>query len=52
MVGGAAVRRVDGGPRLTGVLRSGGGVLGRRSGEQVKEQAEWNARVLVMLLRA
>ena len=45
------MRRVDGGPGLTGVLRSGGGVLGRRGGEQVKEQAEWNDGVLVMLVR-
>jgi len=46
------VRRVNGGPGLAGVLRSDGGVLGRRSGEQAKEQAEWNAGVLVMLVRA
>ena len=45
------MRRVDGGPGLAGVLRSGGGVLGRRSGEQAKEQAKWNAGVLVMLVR-
>ena len=44
------MRRVDGGPGLAGVLRSGSGVLGRRSGEQAKEQAEWNAGVLVMLV--
>ena len=50
--GGAAEGRVDGGGELAGVLRSGGGVLGRRSGEHVKEQAEWNAGVLVMLVRA
>ena len=46
------MRRVDGGPGLAGVLQSGDGVLGRRSGEQAKEQAEWNAGVLVMLVRA
>jgi hypothetical protein len=46
------VRRVDSEGELAGVLRSGGGVLGHRSGEQVKELAEWTAGVLVMLVRA
>ena len=46
------MRRVDSEGELAGVLWSSGGVLGRRSGEQAKEQAEWNAGVFVELVRA
>ena len=46
------MRWVDSKGELAGVLRSGGGVLGRRSAELANERREKKEGVLLVLMRA
>ena len=43
---------VDDELRLAGVQMDGGGVLGSGGGEKARKRGEWNADVLLMLMRA
>ena len=43
---------VDGELWLAGVQMDGGGVLGSGGGEKARKRGEWNADVLLMLMRA
>ena len=45
-------RRVDGELWLAGVQMDGGGILGSGGGEKARKRGEWNADVLLMLMRA
>ena len=45
-------RRVDGELWLAGVQMDGGGVLGSGGGEKARKRGEWNADILLMLMRA
>ena len=45
------MRRVDSEGELAGVLWSGGGVLGHRSGESANERREKKEGVLLVLMR-
>ena len=44
-------RQVDGELWLAGVQMDGGGVLGSWGGEKARKRGEWNADILLMLMR-